>query len=289
MIEIKCSISGKLMQVVEEVLQEWDSAPFSLVKDSDTGAVELHGYFNDKSEGSRFWKELSGYVKGLPEGELRELPDKDWQEAYKAYLKPWVYRGLHWVPVWERESYKVPVGESAVYLDAGMAFGTGSHETTRLCGMRLFDYYLNHKGNIKNLNIIDAGCGSGILALTALALGFRDIYAFDIDPDAIVVAKENAAANAFGDHKVDFKVCGLAEGLKGKKADLVMANIQADVLSQNRDVLIDAVRSGGELILSGILAVECNEVLNTFSKTGRVKQSESQVLGDWGDLRLVIV
>jgi len=286
MIEMKCRVEGELAQVIEEVLLEWEGAPFSIMKESETGEMELHGYFQSAEEGSRTWKQLSDFVGGLPETvEMLELEDKDWQDAYKAYLKPWVYKGLHWVPVWEKESYKVPDGEKVLYLDAGMAFGTGAHETTRLCGMRLMDYFLDNKKQVKEVTVIDVGCGSGILALTALALDFKKVYAFDIDPDAIIVAKQNAGYNHLK-NDVEFRVSDLKEGLRGRKADFIMANVQSDVLCKYMNELMDALGEKGTLILSGILAVEIKDVLATFIKSGLVKQWESQQMGEWGDLKL---
>lgn len=286
MIEMKCHVEEKLAQVIEDVLLEWEGAPFSIMKESETGEIGLHGYFQSEEEGLKIWKQLNGYVKDLPETvEIFELEDKEWQEAYKDHLKPWVYKGLHWVPVWEKEKYKVPAGEKVVYLDAGMAFGTGAHETTRLCGMRLMDYFLNGGKGVQKASVMDAGCGSGILALTASGLRFKEVYAFDIDPDAIRVAKENAGYNDL-ENGFKFAVNDLKEGLTGRKADFIMANIQADVLCKYANEFMEALNGEGILVLSGILVGEIQGVLAVFMKSGKVKNWESQQLGDWGDLKL---
>ena len=157
------------------------------------------------------------------------IEDADWQNAYKEFVKPWSDRQLHWIPLWERDNLTTPEGAATVYLDAGMAFGTGAHETTRLCARRLQDYRDAHADQLDSLELIDAGCGSGVLALSASALGFQKILGFDFDPEAIVVCHSNSQENP---HiaKLDFEVADLEKGLTGRQADLLLANIQTDVL-----------------------------------------------------------
>jgi ribosomal protein L11 methyltransferase len=160
-----------------------------------------------------------------------------------------------------------------------MAFGTGNHETTRLCIERLAG--LGTEGR----TVIDAGCGSGILALSAHLLGFRSVDGFDMDPEAVRVSLENAALNGL-EGKVAFAVAGLDDGLAARRADVVLANIQADVLVAHVALLIGAVAPGGVLILSGILAREVDEVRAAFEQSAPRWRVEARVLGEWSDLRL---
>src|SRR4030095_8213160 len=100
----------------------------------------------------------------------RTLGDVDWRDSYKEHFHAWRFGRLHWVPVWERDKHIVPPGDAVLWLDPGLAFGTGNHQTTRLCVERLVTLAEERgTGGV----VIDAGCGSGILALSAALLGFR--------------------------------------------------------------------------------------------------------------------
>src|SRR5262249_19203508 len=143
------------------------------------------------------WSELMSQLTAAGVATLgapveRTLADADWRESYKAHFKPWQFGRLHWVPVWERETFKLPPGGAVLWLDPGLAFGTGNHETTRLCVERLVAL-AEERGTAGR--VIDAGCGSGILALSAALLGYRDVVGFDNDPEAVRVSEENAALN----------------------------------------------------------------------------------------------
>src|SRR5690606_20866337 len=97
----------------------------------------------------------------------RMLGDADWRDSYKEHFKAWQFGRLHWVPVWQRESFTLPEGDAVLWLDPGLAFGTGNHETTRLCVERLVTL-TEERGPVGR--VVDAGCGSGILALSAALL-----------------------------------------------------------------------------------------------------------------------
>jgi ribosomal protein L11 methyltransferase len=133
--------------------------------------------------------------------------------------------------------------------------------------------------------VIDAGCGSGILALSAAKLGFKRIAGFDNDPEAIRVSDENAALNGLAG-SVEFYVGDLVSGLAGRSADLVLANIQADILVRFVRELSTAVAPGGQLVLSGILSGELDHVREQFSAANPGWRVESRVLGEWSDLAL---
>jgi ribosomal protein L11 methyltransferase len=221
------------------------------------------------------------------------IDDADWQNAYKEFVKPWSDRQLHWVPLWERDNIKTPAEAAVVYLDAGMAFGTGAHETTRLCARRLQDYRDAHIDELDEIEVIDAGCGSGVLALSASTLGFKKILGFDFDPEAITVCHSNAAENA---HiaPIAFEVADLEKGLKGRQADLLLANIQTDVLIPHCTPVVMGVKSGGTLALSGILVKELELVRRHYeAKFAELRPKDtisvdSRQDGEWGDLQFVL-
>jgi ribosomal protein L11 methyltransferase len=208
------------------------------------------------------------------------MPDADWKESHKQHFKAQHFGRLHWVPVWERSTYVVPSGDAVLWLDPGMAFGTGNHETTRLCCERLVAFAAERAAQG---SVIDAGCGSGILALSAALLGFSEVHAFDNDPVAIDVSRENAHLNSMAE-RVDFRVADLELGLLNRKADLVLANIQADVLVRHAPILVAAVKAGGQLVLSGILASELEQVRAVFAAAAARDRVESRVMGEWSDL-----
>ena len=189
------------------------------------------------------------------------MAEGDWRDSYKAHFHAWTFGRLHWVPIWERAAFRLPAGHAVLWLDPGMAFGTGNHETTRLCCERLV---ARVAAGGPPSRVVDAGCGSGILALSAALLGCAEVVAFDNDPEAVRISRENAALNGL-DGRVRFSVEDLAGGLAGRPADLLLANIQADVLMRHARELVAAVAPGGALILSGILAAEGAAVQAAFA------------------------
>ncbi|MGE9296127.1 MAG: 50S ribosomal protein L11 methyltransferase [Puniceicoccales bacterium] len=287
--EISCHVSPDAAQAIEDYFCEYVRSSWSLLQIRDNEPFTLQGFFEDRAQGETEYAELRAEFPDLPESpNWREFDDQEWQNAYKEFIQPWSYRDLHWVPVWLREEYHVPEGHTAVYLDAGMAFGTGSHETTRLMAKRLIDYRDAH-ADFANARMIDAGCGSGILAISAAKLGFNNVYAFDRDPEAIRVSIENVAFNELPEAAVDCAEAGLEDGLHSRAADLILANIQADVLKIHADDLINATAPKGTLALSGILAIEVDEVRAKFApmmaaeKFGDVTL-DTRVDGEWCDL-----
>ncbi|MEO6992895.1 MAG: 50S ribosomal protein L11 methyltransferase [Lacunisphaera sp.] len=283
--ELKTVMPVAWVDQAEELLAELEEQRLMVLEDKPSGQAWLAGYFDSSDQASRTWKMFveaagSDWAKMTPE--MRELPDVDWKESYKAHFKASKFGRLNWVPVWERETFTLPKGEEVLWLDPGMAFGTGNHETTRLCCERLARHAELNGAAAK---VIDAGCGSGILALSAAKLGFRDICGFDNDAEAIRVSCENAELNGLAG-KVNFYVDDLVTGFAGREAGLVMANIQADVLMRFANELCAVVAPGGELVLSGILAHELDEVRTKFAAVTRTWVIDSRTLGEWADISL---
>lgn len=283
--EMRIALEGASSDAVEEALNENAEGAWMLLENHIAGTAAIAGYFESRETALAAWESVEPAMRGLGVSavpEIRALADEDWRESYKAHFKPWRCGRMHWVPQWERESYAVPKGDVAIWLDPGMAFGTGNHETTRLCCERLVAFAgLRGTGG----RVIDAGCGSGILALSAARLGFRGVRGFDNDPEAVAVSRENAALNGLAD-EVAFTVDDLDSGLAGQEADLAIANIQADVLVRFAPRLVGAVARGGALVLSGILATEIDAVRRAFAEAAPGWPQESRTLGEWSDLNL---
>ena len=295
-VELRTDIPEEMADSLEDYFFETESPHWGIMQKEVTDPYELFGIFPDEATASDALVELRKDFKSLPiDFELTEILDADWQNAYKEFVKPWSDRQLHWIPVWERENLTAPKGSAVVYLDAGMAFGTGAHETTRLCASRLQDYRNAHADQLDTAEVIDAGCGSGVLALSASALSFQKIYGFDSDPEAISVCHSNSAENA---HlvKPEFVVADLGKGFAAsRQGDLVLANIQTDVLIPYCEPLVRGVKASGTLVLSGILTKELDQVRTYFIKQFAAQRPnvgiavDSREDGEWGDLLFTLL
>jgi ribosomal protein L11 methyltransferase len=305
MIEFKAEIPPDAVEATHDLLSESEVEGWSLLQDVIVGRAWIVGLFPDETTVRQRWDELRPQLPAAPLGEpvIRPLADQDWKDSYKAHFKAWKFGPLHWVPVWERDSFQLPAGEQVLWLDPGLAFGTGNHETTRLCVERLVACATqfgildsgfgvvetpNAKSKTQNhtLRVIDAGCGSGILALSAALLGFGQVSGFDNDPEAVRVSGENAVFNGLSG-RVTFRTAGLEDGLAGVQANVLLANIQADVLMRFAPTLVGAVAPGGTLVLSGILAKELDQVRTVFAAAAPGWGIDSRVMGEWSDLALV--
>lgn len=282
--QIKIEIPPDSVETVDSAFLELGLEGWSVLEDVIAKRAWAIGIFQSEAELAQRWGELQSCLPtaqfGVPERSV--LAEKDWRDSYKAHFKAWQFGRLHWVPVWERTSFVPPPGDAVLWLDPGLAFGTGNHETTRLCVERLVA--LASEGKL-GARVVDAGCGSGILALSAALLGFREIVGFDNDAEAVRVSEENSVLNELQD-RVKFFPGDLVSGLVEEKADVLLANILADVLVKYAGELTRAVAPGGSLVLSGILATECATTQAAFSAIVPDWKIESRTMGDWSDLLL---
>jgi len=291
--ELRATVPAELADRLEAYFFEIESVHWGVMQREREDPYEVFGFFPDEATADAELAALRREFPELPQDfALSTLQDADWQNAYKEFVKPWSDRQLHWIPLWEREHITPPAGAAVVFLDAGMAFGTGAHETTRLCARRLLDYLEAHPGMRETGRFIDAGCGSGVLAFSAAALGCRQIEAFDFDPEAIHVCRDNAAGNPHITTPIHFAVADLAAGLQGRQGDLILANIQTDVLIPECEHLLRAVAPGGTLALSGILAKELAQVRAHYQSRCAELQLDpvtvdSRIDGEWADLQIV--
>lgn len=283
--ELKLEVPLVAAPALDELLAEREEQCLMVLEDKPSARAWLTGYFESPSAAATAWQALAAVADATwahMQPVVRELPDEDWKNSYKAHFQASKFGRLNWVPIWERDTFALPAGEEVLWLDPGMAFGTGNHETTRLCCERLA-IYAEERGS--SGRVIDAGCGSGILALSAAKLGFKTVAGFDNDPEAIRVSDENAALNDLSG-RVDFYVGDLVSGFANRSAELVLANIQADVLMRFVHELCRAVAPGGQLVLSGILSQESEAVQMRFALVAGGWRMESRVLGEWADLVL---
>lgn len=202
-----------------------------------------------------------------------DLHEEDWAEGWKKYYKPIHIGRLAVVPAWEE--YAPAPDEVVVRMDPGMAFGTGTHETTRLC-MRLIEREI--KGGE---HFLDVGCGSGILSICAAKLGAANCAAYDIDPVAVEVATDNIRAAGL----TATVVCGVSDLLDGVDRqsglyDFATANIVADILLRMMPGMGELLKPGAKLVLSGIIAPREQEIREALVRYDfRFERTETE--NDW--------
>lgn len=201
---------------------------------------------------------------------LQGVKEEDWSENWKQYYKPFRI-GQHMVvkPTWE--DFDLQEDDLLIEIDPGMAFGTGTHETTSMCVTLIEKYY--HSGSL-----LDVGTGSGILAIAAARLGAQDIYAVDIDPDAVRVARENVEHNGL-EHVIDVQQGDLLQGLN-RPFDFAVANILAPVICMLAAPLKKHLNPGGRFVCSGIIKEAENDVLEALNAAGYIID-ETCHQGDW--------
>lgn len=284
MIKVYGTIQDKTLEFVEECLYEIAPHNWVLNYNHSNKVTQLEGFFNTEKSADDNIKKLSKITNFdfYRIFSSKEISDEDWKNSYKKHFKPWNINKFHWVPIWYKETYSVPNEEIKIFLDPGMAFGTGNHETTKLCLESMVSINKNLREEEKQ-DFIDVGSGSGILALTASALGFDKVCAVDNDEVAIKVSKENAALNSF--ENIKYISTAIQNLQVFKKYGIVVANIQADILVKNANRLIELVRPMGYLLLSGILVSEKDFVHshfeNMFKTLGMKITSKKKTMNEW--------
>ncbi len=205
------------------------------------------------------------------------LSEDDWADSWKKYYKPIPIGRVTVVPAWE--SYKPKDGEIIIKMDPGMAFGTGTHETTRLVMLLMQDEALGGK------RVLDVGTGSGILSILASKLGASRCNAYDIDPVAVKVARENAAFNGCTNICADESDLLKNVDLSLGKYDFCVANIVSDIIIRMMPELKNYITDDAPIILSGIIAMRADEVRDCVRECG-YKIERELYENDWVSLLL---
>ena len=219
------------------------------------------------AESIAFLKERFAAV-GLDDAKIETVGvnEEDWANSWKAYYKPIkIGKKLVIVPAWEK--YTPAEGELIVRMDPGMAFGTGTHETTRLV-IELLEKYTK-----KDCRMLDVGTGSGILAICASKLGAGACKAYDIDPVAVRVARENIKDNLCDNITCDTSDLLAGVDLSGGQYDIVCANIVADIIIRMTPDIGRYMKDDAILIASGIITERADEVVSAVEANGlRIKE-----------------
>lgn len=199
--------------------------------------------------------------------EIERLDDRDWERCWLDQFKPMRFGQRLWIcPSGHQVNQRDAV---VVDLDPGLAFGTGTHPTTELC-LRWLD-----AADLAGRRVIDFGCGSGILAIAALKLGAASAIGIDHDPQALAASRDNALRNGVAER---FEVAP-ADAYQAQPADLVLANILANVLIELQPEIAGLVTPGGDLVLSGILAGQASQVAQAYLRN--IPLDPPQHLEDW--------
>ncbi|MCI8372860.1 MAG: 50S ribosomal protein L11 methyltransferase [Lachnospiraceae bacterium] len=216
----------------------------------------------------------------IGEGTIEETTteDIDWMNNWKEFFKPFVVDDIYIKPSWE-EAGEEAKGKMLIEIDPGTAFGTGKHETTRLCIRQLKKYVS------EGCKVLDIGCGSGILSIVAARLGAADILGLDVDPEAVKVSWENIEINHISREQCQFAAGNIIEEeslqqLAGENADVVTANILADIIIPLAPVAAARLTNGGIFISSGILYTKEEAVTEAIKRAG-MKLAEVTRDGDW--------
>lgn len=251
---------------LEENRQYWDYVDDELLEQMK-GVSRVKIYVTDDADGQA---QLKGYLAGidLPYTSI-PLREYDWAHSWQKYYRPLaVGEKLYIVPAWERDTAEIPAGATRLLMNPGLTFGTGSHASTQLCLEGVEAH--TKEGDL----VLDLGCGSGILAIAALCLGARHATGLDIDPKAVDVAYENAALNGIGRDRCRFLAGnvlsdqGLVAELGREKAQLVLANIVADVIIPLAPVVPQLLDPQGTFLCSGIIDTRGDEVAAALEQAG---------------------
>ena len=244
----------------------WDFADINVLEHKGKFAV-VKGYFSEEDnidEIIAYINEKIEEIKALGidvgEGkvEFEKMYEEDWANNWKKYYKPSkVGEKIVVKPIWEE--YEVKDEELVVELDPGMAFGTGEHETTRMCIQALEKYVQ------KDSTVFDVGCGSGILAIAAAKLGAKLAVGVDLDPVAVESAKENVGFNNIDN--IEILHGNLIEVIDGK-ADIVVANIIAEIICILTEDVSRVIKPNGYFITSGIIHDRVEMVTNKLEECG---------------------
>jgi len=199
------------------------------------------------------------------------LNEEDWSEAWKQYYKPVKLDRITIVPAWEK--YEPEVGEVTVRMDPGMAFGTGTHETTRLIIREM------QKLDLCGARVLDVGTGSGILSICASKLGAKECFAYDIDPVAVKVARDNCRES--GCTGITVGVSDLLRSVdRGERYDVCFANIVAEIIIRMLPDLGGYIKDNATVILSGIIAPSEGGVIKAAELHG-YEVTDRAVENDW--------
>ncbi len=258
--------------------QAWEIAHIDLIDEALIGKNRdcciIHIYISEcdnAGEALEFLKERFTAEKIPFEVGSTQAEDSDWNENWKKYFKPIeIGERLAVVPSWEE--YDNKAGRTVLNIDPGAAFGTGTHATTSLC-LELLQSFIT-----EDTQMLDIGCGSGILALASVLLGGKSAFGVDIDAQSVKTARENAEINGIS-HKARFEIGDLTSAVT-EKYGVICANIVADVIIRLLPDVGSFMEEKGVLIVSGIIDIRKDDVLKAVEENG-FKVTQERYKENW--------
>lgn len=248
-------ISSDLVDELDQDEKDWDFIDYPLLN-SEKNIFAIRIYPENLEDAKNLKNELE--EKDLGKCLIEEKDDQDWANNWKKYYKPLeIGKKLAIVPEWEDYENK---NREIIKINPGMAFGTGTHESTYMC-LELLEKYVKNDDEI-----FDIGCGSGILAIAALKLGAKSALAIDIDEKCIDASHENASLNNLED-KMKIEKGNLLDVVKGR-ADLIVSNIIAEIIVDEIKNLKNHMDKGGIFITSGIIKERRKMVIDALEENG---------------------
>lgn len=266
----------------------WDYLEEGLEAELTAGTPSVTVYVPENAQGAEQMTAIKALIAQL---KMREdaadfgslnmtgkgIREEDWANNWKQYFRPLPTGDRLWVtPTWVDEP--IPEGRTALRIDPGSSFGTGQHDTTKLC-LGLLEQCVAPQSRV-----LDIGCGSGILSIGAMLLGASEAYAVDIEQNAAEAAAENAKRNGISAENYHTFCGNILEDAAltaqlGKGYDVLCANIVADILIAMRELFFDFMADGASLLLSGIIDERLDEVLAAMQETGFHAQKIEQSAG----------
>ena len=281
LLKISVRISGEAEDAVVELLTNLLGQPASVYTDTEkqtTSAIAYAARFTavqrrQLREGLRNIRE-AGLKLGAGRVTIQRVRRENWAESWKRHFKPLeISERLLVIPSWSKR--KTKRGQAVVILDPGLSFGTGHHPTTAFCLEKISAF----RDETRSQGLLDMGCGSGILAISAIKLGYSPVTAFDFDPEAVRVARENAAANGVAFHISQQDLTKLPRRSR-EKFDVVCANLIYDLLIQERTRILARLAPAGTLLLAGILRKQFSKVQGAFEAAG-LRLVSSRAAREW--------
>ena len=233
----------------------------------DGQLISVVGLFEGHTNMDQIVVDLS--ARGFDLVQIASVSDENWERAWLSRFKPACFGNRLWVV--PSETKFDHLNKDVIRIDPGLAFGTGDHATTRLCLEQLDGI------SVVGKRVLDFGCGSGVLGIGAAIKGARDVFCFDIDPRALDASKKNASLN-----KVRIQV-SFPKPMTSE-IDLLFANLLAKPIADLQDKLIGALRVGGQLIVSGLLINQVDQVLALYEPVANLLSREE--LDGWVLLKM---
>lgn len=266
---------GMFIDILPELPPDDGTAKVSFYLDDDADTESILGQVREGLEELKLFVNL-----GACTIEESETEDKDWINNWKQYFKPFTVDDILIKPTWE-EIPKEHEDKLLIQIDPGTAFGTGMHETTQLCIRQLKKYVT------PETRLLDVGTGSGILGITALKLGAREVFGTDLDENAIVAVGENLEANGIGEGRFTVVQGNIIDDkeIQDKAGyecyDVAVANILADVIILLQKEIPVHIKKGGIFITSGIINMKEQAVRAAFAANDSFEILEVTYQGEW--------